>query len=119
MLEKTKTLYGEWIPIHRKIPKTERFGLGARIDSALLDLMMTLRRAKFASGERKVTLLEFAVGKIDDTRFLFQLLWETKNISLEQFSGLGQKVEEVGRDVGGWRKGMLAKTPPRKAEEKR
>lgn len=119
MLEKLKGLYKEWIPVHRKIPRTERFGIGMRIDSTLLDLLMTLRRAGFASGERKIALLEIAIGKIDDIRFLFQILWETRLISNEQFIQFGQKIEEIGKDVGGWRKGVLAKTPPPRVEEKK
>ena len=107
------------MPTHRKIPRTERFGIGARIDVALLDLLMIIRRAGFASGERKVGLLEISISKIDDIRFLFHLLWETGLIANEQFARFGERIEEIGRDVGGWRKGMLAKTPPPKAEEKR
>ncbi len=112
VLEKTKALYQTWIPIHRKIPRTERFGFGTRIDSALLDLLMALRKTGFSSGERKIVLLELAIGKVDDIRFLFQLLWETKLISNDQFARLGEHIEEIGRDIGGWRKGILAKTPP-------
>ncbi len=114
MLEKTKTLYKIWIPIHRKIPRTERFGFGTQLDSALLDLLMTLRRTGFSSGERKIPLLEIAIGRIDDIRFLVQLLWETKLISNDQFTHLGELIEEIGKNVGGWRKGIIAKTPPTK-----
>lgn len=119
VLEKVKGFYKEWMPVHRKIPRTERFGIGMRIDTTLLDLLMALRRAGFASGERKIALLEIAIGKIDDVRFLFQLLWETRLASNEQFILFGKKIEEIGKDVGGWRKGVLAKTPPLKAEEKK
>ena len=119
VLEKAKTLYKIWISIHRKIPRTERFGIGLRTDNALLDLLETLRRSAFASGERKITLLDGAIGKVDDIRFLFHLLWETGLISESQFILLGEKIEEIGRDVGGWRRGILAKTSAQRAEEKR
>ena len=119
VLAKIQTLYKQWMHVHRKIPRTERFGIGARLDAALLDLLMTIRRAGFASGERKLTLLEFAVGKVDDIRFLFHLLWETGLIGNEQFARFGENIEDMGKDIGGWRKGVLAKTPPPKAGEKR
>ncbi len=63
-------------------------------------------------------MLELAIGKIDDIRFLFQLLWETKLISNDQFTNLGEYIENIGKDVGGWRKGVLAKTPTERAGEK-
>ncbi len=118
MLEKVRALYKEWIPVHRKIPRTEKFGIGMRTDSTILDLLIILRRTGFASGDRKIAMLESAIGKIDDTRFLFQLLWDTHLISNDQFILFGQKIEEIGRDVGGWRKGILAKTPAVRAGEK-
>lgn len=112
VLAKIQNFYKDWIPVHRKVPRTERFGIGARMDAALLDLLMTIRRAGFASGERKIALLEVAISKIDDIRFLFQLFWEIGLISNEQFARFAEKIQEVGKDVGGWRRGVISKTPP-------
>lgn len=120
MVEKTQQLFKAWIPVHRKIPRTERFGIGERTDSAILDLLLALRRAGFNSGERKIALLEYSISKIDDIRFLFHLLWEVKLVSLEQFQIFGTLIEQIGKDTGAWRKGILSKTPSQKmAREKR
>jgi hypothetical protein len=37
----------------------------------------------------------------------------------ERFIVLGQEIEKVGRDVGGWWKGLITKTPSLYAREKR
>ncbi len=116
MIEKVKTLYKQWMIIHRKIPRTERFGIGLRIDNAFLDLMTSLRRAMFSRPERKIPLLEIALSKIDDIRFFTQLLWETKLISNEQLTAFGKGLESIGNDTGAWRKGVIAKTSATGAE---
>ncbi|MEK7609878.1 MAG: four helix bundle protein [Patescibacteria group bacterium] len=96
--------------IHRKIPRTERFGLGNRIDNAFLDLLTVLRRASFTEPKQKIPLLEIAVVKIDDIRFFIQLLWENKLISQEQFISFGTEIYTIGKNIGGWRKEIVKKT---------
>jgi hypothetical protein len=114
-----KSLYASWIIIHRKIPRTERFGLGGRVDNAFLDLLTALRRASFAEPKQKISLLEIAVVKIDDIRFFAQLLWENKLISDNQFSSFGINLEDIGKNVGGWKKEMIKKTSPAFNEKSR
>lgn len=119
MVEKVKRLYATWIQIHRKIPRTERFGLGSRIDNALLDLLTALKRASFSELKTKVAILEIAVVKVDDIRFFIQLLWENKLMSDDQFIYFGAELEVIGKNVGGWRREMIKKTSASKAEERR
>lgn len=99
--------------------RTERFGIGEKIDTRLLDLMETLRRASYANIRDKIPLLERAIGIVDSARFFLQLAWEMKLISSEQYAAIGNPIEEVGRMVGGWKKGLLAKTSAPRAEERR
>jgi hypothetical protein len=119
VVEKTKKLYAIWILIHRKIPRTERFGIGLRIDNAFLDLLTALRRASFSEPRQKIPLLEMAVVKIDDIRFFIQLLWENRLVSNEQYISLNLNLETIGNNVGGWRKETIKKTSPTKIGEER
>lgn len=91
--------------------RDERFGIGARIDAVLLDLLEILRKASFADTASKPGLLGSAIGVADSLRFFLQIAWESKLIPTTQYAELAGAVEEIGRMTGGWRKGILDKTP--------
>lgn len=93
--------------------RDERFGLGARIDTLLLDILETLRKASFVDTANKSALLGTAIGIADSLRFYLQIAWENKLIANRQYEELASGVEEIGRMTGGWRKGVLSKTPPK------
>lgn len=99
--------------------RDERFGIGGRIDMLLLDLLETLRKASFANTASKPVLLGSALGTGDSLRFFLQVAWESKLIPSTQYEELASAVEEIGRMTGGWRKGLLAKTPPGKGGERK
>lgn len=118
MIEKTKSAYTQWISIRRNMNRAERFGIGEKIDSLFLMAMETLREATYASHEAKIALLGSAIRSLDSIRFFLQIAWEIKCIANAQYASLGSDFEEAGRMVGGWRKGLAAKTPPKGGERK-
>ena len=118
VLEHIKNTYKKWVPIQRNFPKSERFGLGQKIDQLFIVLMETLRKASFLQINSKISLLGEALLNIDSLRFFVQLCWEIKLIPNNQFTAIGQDIESIGKMVGGWRKGLLTKTSAN-AEEKK
>lgn len=98
--------------------REERFGIGGRIDGHLLDLLETLRKASYTETARKPVVLGHAIGILDSLRFFLQIAWESKLIHPQQYAELAKHVEEIGRMTGGWRKGILSKTPPDGGERK-
>jgi len=98
--------------------RDERFGIGSKIDALFLDLLETLRVATYAGGREKLALLTRAIGITDSLRFFVQIAWDAKLIPNKQFEEIGIRIEETGRMIGGWRKGLLAKTPPEGGERK-
>ncbi len=92
--------------------RTERFGIGKRIDGLYLDLLEGLRKAAYSGLRDKIQLLSQAILDADALRFFLQMTWELSLITTERYIPLGQEIEEIGRMVGGWKKGLLAKTPP-------
>ena len=98
--------------------REERFGIGGKIDTLLLDTLDLLRAAMFAQMREKVEFLGMTITKIDSVRFFVQIAWENKLIPSKQFEELGILIEKAGRMVGGWRKGLLSKTPPIGGERK-
>ena len=118
VIEHTKTVYRLWLPIRRNMGRDERFGIGSKIDALLIDLLETLRIATYAGQNDKLHLLVRTIGITDSLRFFLQIAWESKLIAAKQYEELAVHTEEVGRMIGGWRKGLLAKTPPSGGERK-
>lgn len=93
--------------------RSERFGIGDRIDTLWLDLLESLRRAVYAPISEKIPRLDEAIRNADAIRFFLQIAWESKLMAQVHFIALGKDIEETGRMLGGWKKGVLAKTQPR------
>ena len=110
VIEHLKNAYKQWIIIERNLPKCERFGLGQRVDLLFTDLLDILQKASFSPIETKISLLGGSLIKIDSLRFFIQFCWELKLIPSKQFTLIGQEIEEIGRMIGGWRKGLITKT---------
>ena len=47
-----------------------------------------------------------------------QLAWESKLIPTDKYAIISKELEEIGRMLGGWKKGIEAKTLADKAREK-
>lgn len=88
-------------------------GIGNRIDALWLDLLDALRKAAYANGQDKITSLNEAIRCVDAVRFFLQIAWESDLMAQSHFLALGKDIEEIGRMVGGWKKGLLARNPPR------
>ncbi|MBI3442319.1 MAG: four helix bundle protein [Candidatus Sungbacteria bacterium] len=56
-------------------------------------------------------MLYKANGKLDLLKFFLQLAWKLKLIDAKRYAELSQPLDEIGRMLGGWRKGLESKTP--------
>ena len=119
VIERTKAAYKIWLIVHRKMARSERFGIGDRIDKLWLELLDSLRKAAFAPLDKKVLALDAVIRVIDAVRFFIQIAWESGLMAESHFISLGKDIEEIGRMVGGWRKGILEKNPPPNEDGKR
>lgn len=75
--------------------------------------------ARKVNPAQKVGLLENALDKTDSVRFFIQILWELHLISNTQYIDFGGEIENIGKMLGGWKKGIIAKTSAIKAEERK
>ena len=113
MLERAKAAYKIWLIVHHKMARSERFGIGNRIDVLWLDLLGSLRKAAYTSITQKLSALEEVTRAVDAVRFFIQIAWESGLMAQSHFISLAKDIEEVGRMVGGWRRGIIAKNPSR------
>lgn len=108
---KEKEAYQFWLPIHRDFPKVERMGIGNKIEKAFLELLELTFTSAYLQPEQKIVVLARAISKLDMLKFFVQLAWEIKLIPNEKFAELIKRLEEIGRMLGGWKKGLQTKTP--------
>ena len=60
-----------------------------------------------------------AIRKMDTLKILLLILWEAKSLDNKKYIALAQKIEEIGKILGGWN-GQLVKqnSPTNKVKEK-
>ncbi len=109
-ISKEKEAYREWSKIHRDFPKVERFGVGNKIEQSFLDVLELTFASVYLAVDQKILMLSRTIAKLDNLKFFLQIAWESKLIAAEKYAELSKELDEVGRMLGGWRKGLLEKT---------
>ncbi|MFA5248136.1 MAG: four helix bundle protein [Patescibacteria group bacterium] len=118
VLTKAKETYALWFKILTDFPKVHRYNLGGKIENYFLELLENIFTTIYLPREKKFFQLSLAIINLDSVKFFFQLSWENKCLSNERYAELSEKLNEVGRILGGWKKGLENKTPPQQAKEK-
>ncbi len=111
VIVKLKEAYGVWLSLHRDFPKVERYGVGNKIEQAFLDTLELAFCLSYLPPEHKVPLLGKTISRLDVLKFFTQLAWESKLMSTDKYANLLSQLEEIGRQFGGWKKGLEKKTP--------
>ena len=88
----------------------ERPGLGQRIENGFLGLLELSFSCVYLTPDAKIIMLGKAISKLDTIKFFSQLAWEAKLVPTDKYADLIAKLEEVGRMLGGWKKGLQSPT---------
>lgn len=90
------------VPTVEKFPRSQKFLLGDRIQSAALDVIDGLVDATYSKDNRvalkRVNLL------LQKLRFLFRLATDLHLLDLRRYEHAARSLDEIGRLVGGWLK---------------
>ena len=90
-----------WIfPLINKFPQKQRFVLGQQMQNTLLEI---LKNTIQANHERNkfITLQQMSV-ELDKFRYLYRLSKDLKFISIKQYQFGAEKINEIGKMLGGW-----------------
>jgi hypothetical protein len=91
-------------------PKPHRFTLGDRIQDALFDLLAVLQDAAY--GKRRGESLDKAQDLVDRLRLWNRLARDLRCVSPKQYACAAEKIEGIGRQVGGWSRSPSGRKPP-------
>lgn len=111
VLVKSKEAYGAWFKILADFPKIYRYSLGGKIENSFLSLLEIIFITAYLSGEKKQVQLMLAITKLDSLKFFLQLAWENKCLANNKYTQLSEQLSEIGRMLGGWKRGLETKTP--------
>jgi len=75
--------------------------------------MEAISAAAFLGRDEKMPYVRLAIRKTDTLKLLLMILWETKSFDVKKYITLSEKMDEVGRMLGGWQ-GQLKKNNPAK-----
>lgn len=95
-----------WIDIVQHIPKGARYTIGARIENKFLDLLELSYIAYFTEKEKKVQKIGDCILTLDTLKFLMHISWEAKFISHKHYAEISEKLNEIGKMLGGWKKNL-------------
>ena len=106
-----KSAYILWYGYYQILPKLHRHTLGHRVDGLFVEIIEAIAIAGFLRREEKQPYVRLAIRKMDTLKILLMVLWETKSFDNAQYIAVSEKIDEIGRNLGGW-SGQLAKTQP-------
>jgi hypothetical protein len=106
-----KDTYNLWQKFLIDFPKQNRYTLGNKIDDVFLVAIEFSFLASYASKETKPVHLERCISRVDLLKLLLQLAWEIRALDNQKYIMLSEQLAEVGKMLGGWRKGLDTKTP--------
>lgn len=66
--------------------------------------------AAFLAKEEKLPYICHAIRKLDTLKILLLILWENKSLDNKKYLDLSEKLNEIGKMLGGWQGQLQKKT---------
>lgn len=86
-------------PLINKFPRKQRFVLGQQLENTLLDILKGIIQAN-QERNKLMTLKQVSID-LDKFRILFRLAKDLKFMSIRQYQFGVEKINEVGKILGG------------------
>jgi len=87
-------------------PKDSKYTLGNKIDSLLLETIEFIVGGSYLDKIEKLIYLKRASFKLDLLKFFLQVAWEIKVLDNKKYISISEKLNEVGKMIGGWIKAI-------------
>lgn len=88
------------IPQISKFPRSQRYLLGDRLETIVLDALELLLEATYSRD--KAPLLARANVTLEKARYYVRLCKDLKLMDLQRYQVLSKMINEVGMQLGGW-----------------
>jgi len=82
--------------------KDSRYTIGTKIDSLFLETIELIIKASYSDKLEKLISLKNASVKLDLLKFFLQIAWEIKSLDNKKYILISEKLNEIGKMLGGW-----------------
>lgn len=103
--------YKVWHEFLPHIPKDARYTLGIKIDNLFVETTELIFTASYLSKNQKLPYLQKAAAKLDLVKFFLQILWEIKALDNKKYIRLSEKLDGIGKMLGGWNRQLSKENP--------
>lgn len=94
------------LPQACKFPRQYRFTVAERVQCQALDLNETLILAGLCKGEPRAARLRQANGQLTQLRHTLRLCKDLNLMTLKQYEYAAERLNEIGRLLGGWMRAL-------------
>ena len=98
--------YKLWHEFLLNFTKDSRYTIGAKIDNLFLDTIENTIKAGNSDKLEKQIFLKQSSVKLDLLKFFLQISWEIKCLDDKKYIKLSEKLNEIGKMLGGWIKSL-------------
>lgn len=110
VLQNLVAVYKLWQVYLPHFPKTTKYTLGEKIDALFIETIENIVISSFLPKQEKVPHIKNGLVKLDVLKFFLQVAWEIKALDNRKYIELSKNLLEIGKMLGGWRKGLENKT---------
>jgi len=101
-----------WLIRHsQRFPKNLRHSYTQRLEQAALDFQESILMANATRGQHRSRYLERADGRLVCLRALLRIAYDMQLLAATQVKYACEHVDELGRLLGAWRKGVDRSSP--------
>jgi len=100
IIQKTHDLIKWYVPILNRLPRDHKFVLGDRIATGLYELLDGLIRVRYSKD--KLSQLWELNTQLDILRHQTRLLLDFELLSARRFEYVGEQINTIGMELGGW-----------------
>lgn len=88
-------------------PKKDRYSLGVKVESLVLELLEQILFAGNLPKLRKIPHLEQAIILLETLKLLIRLSYHVQAIDYKKYESSQLLIQEIGKMLGGWKKSLL------------
>jgi len=83
-----------------------------------MEMIEAVAVASFLKAEEKIPYVKLAIRKSDVLKIFLHILWETKSLNTTKYIQLSEKLNEIGKNLGGWVGKLLNPKPLQQVQNK-
>lgn len=106
VFQRSYDLYKEIYRAAKHFPKGDRYSLGAECKRWSLNIIGSVVAAARDRGEQRSASIDDALGATELLKVQIRLARETECLNEQQYLSLQQKLQEIGRMLGGWKRSL-------------